>query len=223
MIENMLKDVFPNAFTHKPETINVHIDKKNAPFTMTDNRACGRCHELRPERENCNGEILKVNNNGHEIAVVDWEGYVGQFGRATEGVSRCDLLMTESGVGHDKIVFCDLCCYEERYVEPHDDSEGKRAYAMNQMDESIEFILRNDNSVIKEYVLTFPEKICLFAWRDYDSPDGPVEAVRGDAMANVSAFLTTEARLTNRKTTHQSVMGHDFIFMQIKYPSEYDW
>ncbi len=220
MIEQLLGEVVPRAFDCKPKVINVPIDKKNAPFTMSDTRACGRCQELKPERHECNNEILKVNNNGHEIAVVNWEKYVGQFGKE---IKRCDLLMTESGESHGRIVFCDLCCYEEKYVEPNEGihPEGKRAYARDQMKQSIEVLLKEPDT--EHFVLTYPDKVCLFAWRDYNVPEEPVSATRRDARANVLAFATIVSAMETEMTSHHTIMNHAFTFKQIKYPAEFVW
>ena len=190
---------------------------------MSDHKACGRCHELRPERKNCNEEMLKVNNNGHEIAVVNWEKYIGQFGNAVDNIKRCDLIMTESGRGHDKIVFCDLCCYEEKYVEPNGGKhpEGKRAYARNQMQKAIEVLLKEPDT--ERFVLAYLDKVCLFAWRDYNVPDKPKCATRGDAEANMLAFSSTPSLMATETTSHHEIMNHDFTFKQIKYPTEFVW
>ena len=209
MIEQILRKGFPNAFTRNPETIDVSVDRKNAPFSLSDNHACNRCHELRPERKDCNEEMLKVNNNGHEIAVVNLEEYVGQFGKLTDGKGRCDYLMTESGEGHDKIVFCDLCCYDERHVEK------KRKHVRKQMKDAMEFLMRE--TITAEFVTTCPERICLLAWRDSTIPDESRKA-----EASMMPFLTVPSS-KGRTMLTLGIVEHDFTFIQIKYPTEFVW
>jgi hypothetical protein len=226
MIEFILSNTFPLFYGLNPRDIRVPIYRVNTPFTEEDRKSCERCHQLpkRAYRKGCNEEILRVNNNGKEIAVVRFEEYIGQFeGTSSNIKDRCDLLMTESGVDHEKIVFCDLCCYEEKYVEPNTGiySEGKRAKARKQMTKSIEVLIQESLTAVN--LLTYPQKVCLFAWRDYDVPDLPVLASRGDARANMQVFGSVVSNMTSQTTSHRSIMGHGFTFIQVKYPSIYQW
>lgn len=130
----------------------------------------------------------------------------------------------DSGVNHTKIVFCDLCCYEEKYVESNDGNsypQGKRAKARLQMERSIEVLVQE--SVTAVNLLTYPEKVCLFAWRDYSVPDTPVRAERGNPLSNMQAMITSPSSMATHTTTHHQQLGHGFTFMQIKYPTVYNW
>lgn len=226
MIESILSHSFPLLYGLNPQDIKVPMYRVHTPFTESDRKSCERCHQLpeRAYRNGCNEAILKVDNQGKEIAVVRFEEYIGQFdGIAANLKDRCDLLMTESGVAHEKIVFCDLCCQEEKYVERNTGfySEGKRAKARQQMAKSIEVLIQESLTAVN--LLTYPQKVCLFAWRDYDVPDTPVVASRGDARANMQVFGSVVSNMTSQTTSHHRIMGHGFTFMQIKYPSPYKW
>lgn len=227
MIDQLLKNSFPIEYGIDPSTIEVPIVTKENSFELTDSNSCGPCklNPLRGNRANCNEEILKVNNNGVAIDVVDFEAYIQQFaGTAANVHDRCDRIMTDSGDGHNKIVFCDLCCYEEVYVEPNNGSrfpQGKRAKARQQMERSIDVLIQESVTAIN--LLTYPEKVCLFAWREYGVPDEPVKATRGNALNNMGALMTTASNMANQTTTHHQRTGHNFMFMQIKYPSVYMW
>ncbi len=123
-------------------------------------------------------------------------------------------------------MFCDLCCYDEKYIEPNDSvkmPEGKRARARRQMEESIEFFLRADNPVVTQYILTYPTKVCLFAYRSYDSVQQPTKAQRGNVETSMQAMLTTPSSVSGQVTTEYRIMDHRFIFVQNKYPNVYDW
>lgn len=226
MIEELLKQAFPSFYGKDPQSITVPLYRTSAPFAETDAASCNRCQSL-PERacrRGCNREILRVDTRGKELAIVRFEDYVGQFANTGANVTeRCDLLMTESGINHDKIVFCDLCCYEEKYVNPNSGKhpEGKRAKARRQMKKSIEVLLQE--SVMAVNVLTYPERVCMFAWRDYDVPDVPVRATRGDARANMQVFGSVASNMAAQTTSHQAIMEHGFTFIQMKYPSAYVW
>lgn len=225
MIESLLKNSFPIYYGKNPKDVTVPIQRMSTPFSETDNKCCAECHAS-PKTKNrqCNEENLKVDNSGKEIAVVRFEEYIAQFaGTKAEGTKRCDLLMTESGESHEKIVFCDLHCGNEQYVLPNTGKypEGKRAIARQQMLRSIEVLIQE--SVTAVNLLTYPEKVCLFAWRDYDVPDKPVFATRGNATANMLAFNNTASAMTGQVTSHQSIKNHGFTFVQVKYPSVYVW
>lgn len=225
MIESILKDAFPLQYG-LAGSVNVPIKRHLTPFVYSDERSCVSCR-VNPDREyrmNCNKQILKVNNNRTEIAVVEFEKYIIQFENTSANVKdRCDLLMSDGGMGHNKIVFCELCCYKEKFIEANDGKYplGKRAKARQQMERSIEVLLEESTTAVN--LLTYPEKVCLFAWRDHDVPDTHVAAQRRDARANVQVFGASISNLASQTTTHQQRMGHNFTFMQVKYPSVYNW
>ena len=227
MIEQILKYTFPIEYGLDSATIIVPVVTYNAPFDLTDITSCTQCkgNPSRVNRLNCNENILRVNNNGITVDVVNFETYIQQFvGTEANIHDRCDYILTDSGENHHKIVFCDLCCYEEKYVEPNNGNrfpQGKRAKARQQMERSIEVLI--EESVTAINLLTYPEKICLFAWREYGVPDVPVNAMRGNALNNMAALMTTASNLAVQTTSHHQQAGHGFTFMQIKYPSAYVW
>ena len=228
MIEEILGRMFPIEHGLSPDDFQVPVTRFSTPFTQSDPKACNPCqaNPNRTDRAGCSREILRVNNNGAEIAVVDYEQYITQFeGTVVNVGKRCDLLMSDSGNARQKIVFCDLCCYEEKYVEPNTSSrypEGKRARARQQMERSLELLLQGQTDTAN-ILLAYHDKVCLFAWRDYDVPDSPVTPRRGDARANVQVFSSTVSNLAATTTSHHQKMGHNFTFMQVKYPTEYNW
>lgn len=89
------------------------------------------------------------------------------------------------------------------------------------MERSIDTLIHQHVTAVN--LLTYHEKVCLFAWRDYDVPDVPVMATRGNARSNVQAFGSTVSNMATTTTTHHQKVGHDFTFMQVKYPTEYNW
>lgn len=227
MIEFFLGHTFPAHYGLDPNSISVPMYRTDKSFTETDKVSCTRCHQLpeRAYRAGCNEEILKVNNNGKNLCVIRLEAYFHQFERGIPDLrDRCDLMITTSGVEHEKIVFCDLCCYAEKFVEPNHGRmypEGKRAKARQQMMRSIELLMQNSMTAVN--ILTYPQKVCLFAWRDYDVPDAPVHASRGNARANMQVFGSVASNMVGQTTSHQTLMDHGFTFVQVKYPSVYEW
>lgn len=87
------------------------------------------------------------------------------------------------------------------------------------MKKSLERLLLDP--LMAHYILTFPEKICLFGWRDYYAPD--VTPLRGDAARNMLAFMRTPSANSGTLAKEISIIGHNFRFVQVKFPSEYKW
>jgi len=226
MIEHLLKYDFPRCYNIPSSNVTVPITRHNQPFSETDSKACESCHAnpRRTDRLDCNKEVLRVDNNGCEIAVIRFEEYIKQFEHTSaNSTNRCDLIMSESGVSHEKIVFCDLCCNDEKYVNPNNGKypEGKRAHARKQMMDSVNTLLGESLTGIS--LLTYPTKICLFAWRDYNVPDYPTRPSRHNARSNVQAFSTTVSSMSAKMTSYRQILEHRFVFMQIKYPTPYVW
>lgn len=235
MIEFFLKETFPRHYGVNPDNIVVPISRKTTPFTIVDTKACEDAANIQYNSDSafnkyekicstCDHVILPLDNNNKEISVVEFEKYIGQFPvRITSSKNRCDLLMTDD-ISHDKIVFCDLCCYDEKYIGPNAGNfcpEGKRAKARYQMEESIELFM--DINVLNQFVLTFPEKVCLFAYREYNTLERPVSAQRGNAESNMQAMITTASTMSGQIIYENVVMNHSFTFVQNKYPSVYNW
>lgn len=228
MISEILGKIFPVEHGLSPKDISVTITIHDTPFALSDDKSCDVCQSS-PKmsyRKECNREILKVDNNGETIEVVNFEQYLSQYEKIGAFVGeRCDYLMTDAGMERKKIVFCELCCYSEKFVEPNEGNaypQGKRAKVYQQMEKSIETLVQQSTTAVN--LLTYGERCCLFAWRDYDVPDIPVMAARGDARSNMLAFgSTTASQMAKSTTSHEKRMGYNFIFKQVKYPSTYLW
>ncbi len=233
MIEFFLKHTFPHHYGIEPDMVNVPIERIQRPFSKVDDKACNDAANTRYNEEGvfnkyrdvclaCDRVVLKVDNNGHEITIVEFEKYINSLPNNEITESRCDLIMTD-GVHHNKIVFCDLCCYDEKYIGPNsgDHPEGKRAFARKQMEKSVEMFM--NVNVLNQYILTYPEKVCMFAYRSYNAIQQPVKAQRGNVEDNMQAMMVTPSSVSGRIVTENKVMNHNFTFVQNKYPAVYNW
>lgn len=99
--------------------------------------------------------------------------------------------------------------------------EGKRAFARKQMEKSIEMFM--GVNVLNQYILTYPEKVCMFAYRSYNAIQQPVKAQRGNVEDNMQAMMVTPSSVSGRIVTENKVMSHNFTFVQNKYPTVYNW
>jgi hypothetical protein len=223
MIKQILKETFSLKENSKPKEINVDIEEKTVPFVLSDTKSCSICqgNPKNKDRSDCNREILKINNNGIKLNIVNYEKYINQFNLDT---NKCDYIITESGKIHEKIVFCELTCSNEVYVEPNEGiyPEGKRARARKQLTESLKhFVLQQ--KITEQYLLTFPKKICIFGWRDYEAIKNTIDNEINRNLENMQIFKTMSNLISNDIQISEEIMDYGFKFIQIKYPTEYNW
>lgn len=234
MIEVLLKNTLLHHHGLTPDGVIVPCEHKSAPFTKVDPKACreaasteyanGVFNKYEKICSSCDHIILKVDNNKRDITVVEFEQYVNSLPHSIiDRQKRCDLLMTD-GIPHNKIVFCDLCCYDDYYIGQNDGHhpEGKRAEARKKMEDSVEMLLGIE--LLDHFILTYPEKVCLFAYRSY-STEKPMTAKKGsnNAEINMQAMLTTPSSVSGQIVTEKNVLNHHFTFVQNKYPAIYKW
>ena len=91
---------------------------------------------------------------------------------------------------------------------------------MSQMEKSMECLMQDP--LLKVFIVTFPEKVCLFGWRDYDVPENSTPK-RGNALRNMQAFIKTPSSKSKTLSTQVNVLDHGFDFVQVKYPTVYQW
>lgn len=89
------------------------------------------------------------------------------------------------------------------------------------MEKSIDCLLLQE-PLLKNFIVTFPEKVYLFGWRDYDVPDNTTP-MRGNALRNMQAFINTPSSKSKTLSTQVKVLSHGFYFVQVKYPTVYQW
>lgn len=235
MIERLLKEVLPHHHGLSSDDVIVPITHCREPFTEVDTKACDEASsKVYPEGvfnkyenicSSCDHVILKVENSNKDITVVKFEEYVNSLpAKITDNQKRCDLLMTD-GDSHDKIVFCDLCCYDDYYIGPNKGHhpEGKMAEARKKMADSIKMLLSIE--LLDQFILTFPKKVCLFAYKSYNIAHQPMIAQRGknNVERNMQAMFTTPSSISGQVVTENIIMDNRFIFVQNRYPAIYKW
>lgn len=222
MIDRLLQVHYPMQYAIDPEKVHVSISKCQGSVELSDVKACTDCLSLRPQRMQCNRVNLRINTSSSPIDVVDFENYMNQFDHTRAEIrDRCDYILVDGTSNHSKIAFCDLTCSEAKYVNPNQGKYplGKRAKAANQMRKSLESLLQEPS--LAHYILTFPEKVCLFGWRDYDVPD--ITPQRGNSVRNMLAFMNTPSAKSETLSMNGLIIGHHFRFVQTKYPTIYQW
>lgn len=223
MIDRLLQVHYPKQYGIDAEKIHVMIEEHAGLIELSDEKACMDCLNLRPQRNRCDRINLRINTADTPVEVVDFEGYMNQLDNTKAGIKdRCDYILVDGTLEHKKIAFCDLTCSEEKYVNPNSGKYplGKRAKAATQMKRSLECLL--EEPLLAHYILTFPEKVCLFGWRDY-AVSANVTPQRGNATRNMLAFMNTPSAKSGTLSRTVPMIGHDFKFVQTKYPTVYQW
>lgn len=226
MIVQLLQEYLPNNYGADIAHVSVPVSVKIGAFVLSDRRACVDCHlqPTRIDRSNCDEGILKIESNGQEVTVVNFEEYISQFDGTSANIrKRCDYLLFDDTENHRKIVFCDLTCSDNKWVEPNIGkySEGKRAKAKKQMVASVETLL--NVPLLDHAILTFAEKVCLFGWREYGVPEVPVTTERHNAIRNMQVFMTTPSSMARQLRQEIEILEHGFSFIQQRYPNIYNW
>ncbi len=216
----MIKDLFAKRFVTdydlKKADVIVPLTLYKESFYLSDQKACRMCNTVRPYKDDCDEENLRVEvKKDEEVTVINFEAFLNQFANALDKYSlkRCDYILVDDTDSHRKFAFCDLTCSASKYVEG---ATGKRAKAMLQMKESLKSLLTVD--VLNQYVLTFQKKVFLFGWRE--SPMPKDEPRRNDPLANMSVFNRTPS---SESRTLEYEVFYGFSFIQVKYPARYQW
>jgi hypothetical protein len=79
--------------------------------------------------------------------------------------------------------------------------------------------------LLDQFILTFPKKVCLFAYKSYNIAHQPMIAQRGknNVERNMQAMFTTPSSISGQVVTENIIMDNRFIFVQNRYPAIYKW
>ena len=224
MIRKLLSHRFPSEFGLSLDDVSLPLREEKDTFVLSDNKACIECKKRRADRISCDEEILKIRSSS-AVAVLAFEKYMSQYiGTKLKVKDVCDYLLFDESVNHHKIAFCDLTCSAAEWVEPNSGKypEGKRAKAKTQMLQSLEYLLQEP--LLAGNVLTYVERVCLFGWREYGRPEEMADKpVRNSVTNNLQVFGKTPSSMAKQLTYPKNIIGHDFFFVQVKYPSLYEF
>ncbi len=200
----------------------IHVSDKvyTGQFSLSDASACFDCKQKLADKADCGEQVMRVRTSG-QLHVVDFEAYVMQFDNtALEIGERCDYLLYDEDEKGRAIAFCDLTCSAKEHVEPNPSDSyplGKRFKAFEQMRNSLELLL--DVDLLNVHVLTYQQKLALFGWREKENN----AQTKDKAEESMEAFGVTPASVAPIIYTDTLVMGYGFVFVQVKYPTVFDW
>lgn len=223
MIKHLLVSRYPQEKGYSPSVEIIYPEVIYANnFFLSDKHSCvpskkkglAKCVE-------CSEDVLYI-NTAKPIHELDFDAYTRQFDDTIAEFKgdRCDYLLYDENenMARPQIVFCELTCMESKYVEPNTghNPEGKRAKAYKQIKNSIENLL--SIFLLNTAILTYPSKIGLFGWREVSD-----DSVDDEVTRNIESFSATPAEESPILYNTTFVIGHNFTFIQIKYPTHFEW
>jgi hypothetical protein len=187
-------------------------------FTLSDQSPCVKCLVTKPERSSCDRVVLSVSiKNNESVHLIGWENIINKLERVYS--KRCDYILS----GDRKVVFCELTCSASSRMDPFEDNNspkiGKRAYAIEQIRQTIEFISLDE--VLWMHIITRPMKIGIIGWRDYNELE--TAAYKNNAQQNMEMFMRTPSSEKLEIIARQVISGQEFSIHQVKYPRQYIW
>lgn len=149
--------------------------------------------------------ISRIRWQGEQVEVIDFEGYIDQFGEA--GVLRCDFLIAPIA-GDAFVLFNELT---HALKDSIDKDDGKRKKAYHQLEMSIERFYEEGQDLLDKY----KKKVALFSFR-YKDEDKQIGTLTKETRAK---FRKMQVRLPNIR--EEEALPHGFTFEQRLYPTPY--
>ena len=211
-IESFLIEELPDANRWKRKVTSLDCVCYTEDFQLFDEKACCKCQDT--SNTSC-GEKAVAKFKVKDTVVLSYglEDYLLAYGRYKKAQgSKCDFLHIDAQ--EKRFVLNELTCSIEKYVDPFTNTkgsqEGKRAHAKKQMVNVIQLFAELPS--LKDYMLSFLERIALFSWR---IPGEPINK----AEESMATFLQPQQWVSN--ITLLESMPHDFKFIQQIYPSTF--
>ena len=217
IIKDLLQNHYPNHIGHKGRNPVIYpYSILTSDFLLGDNKACvdQKCIEVK----NCDHMVINVKTNT-PVAVLEFEVFVNQFGTTMNSMKgdRCDFMLYDPTEAKSRFILCELTCGNVQYIEPNTGRypEGKRARAYSQIKNSLEHLLTIP--VLDHNILTYASHQGVFGWRE------KVEQIDDKVLKSLSEFSDTPSSREPILYTQDFVLGHGFVFIQVKYPTELNW
>ena len=210
---------FFGSFYGSTKTVKVISEQKTGVFERADDKACAGCaRNTKSFFEGCDQKVLRCDAGEQDVEVIELELFVANY----NGLKKlrpnyvCDLLM----VGDDKVVFCDLACYNPKYLKSFVKSDGKpqkgkRQHAREQIENSIEKLTGVPE--IADEILSKSKRIGLFAYRRKEKI--VTDLVDSTALTGMRSLIDR----TKDADANIGKLGKGFQFIEVVYPETYIW
>lgn len=204
-----LSDIFESS-----KNISDYTTGKCGFFALGDEVSClsARRVDSAACEEECNQSVLNIDSKT-VLAVLDFNGWVKD-----SPYEKCDYVLFDKGEDRKRFALCELTCSLSKYVTDDKQSgkTGKRAKAMNQMQNIWNLIYSSDNPVLSVSILQFREKAAIFGWRERKIINN------SRALINMREFSRTPGS-TGISIFPQLNFGNTFNFIQVKHPAVFQW
>lgn len=201
------------------KTVRVISEQKRGVFERADDKACADCQTHSSSFfADCDQKVLRCDAGEQEVEVIELELFVENYNglKKLPSSSSCDLLM----VGGDEVVFCDLACYNPKYIEPFVKSDGtkqigKRLMVRLQIEHSVKTLM--DVPEIADEILPKSKRIGLFAYRRKEK--------RVADWADSTALVGMRSLIDRTKDAYTNIgdLDYGFLFTEVVYPETYIW
>lgn len=201
------------------KTVKVISEQKRGVFERADDKACADCQTHSSSFfEDCDQKVLRCDAGEQEVEVIELERFVENYNSLKKLRPKCvcDLLM----VGDDEVVFCDLACYNPKYlksfVKPDGTKQlGKRLTVWLQINNSIKKLTGVPE--IADEILSKSKRVGLFAYRRKEK--------RVVDLADSTALVGMRSLIDRTKDADTNIgdLDYGFLFMEVVYPETYIW
>lgn len=189
-------------------------DESVGTFTLGDAMTCGNKRRNAAEAcdEHCDRSLIRIHSED-PLTIVGFDKLV----QADE--EKCDYFIFDSGMVKTRFALCELTCSLEKYVykDASSGKAGKREKAFRQMMNTWQRIVKNENPALMTHIYQYIKKSALFGWRERRSN------LHNAAIRNMERFGRTPGCASGISVYPQYAFGEIFEFVQIKYPSVYNW
>lgn len=156
------------------------------------------------------GSASFQNEKEQKIMILHYEKFINQFGpgrNAGKG-KKCDYLLMDEG---NTLLFNELSCGQEEYLEGNGGKIGKREMAKEQLTASIDRVICVPS--IATYIESFSNRVALFSYRMNDIEH--VGSVIGESVRMFQSPLMQYPQLESVEPIGE------FKFIQQIYPQKY--
>lgn len=209
---NLLLSDYINAFSLTKKDYSVEYKEYKGKIALADPKSCSECRDKVCFGANEN-QVFVVESK-ENITVVEIEKFFNQFrSDRPKPKNRCDLMIYFA----DKILFVDMYCGYQRFVEPYSNTKGFQLGKLAKVRQQIGCTIDKLNEVesIKNRIQSFKECVGLFAYRNKDNE---VTGIEEQSMAD---FMEMADSLAN--PDYYTILSNGVQFHTIVYPNVYQW
>lgn len=198
--------------------LHVSYNRYKDDFVLTDEKACKQCAQNGHNSDCQEQEVVRFICKDKEAIVIDFEGFINSLSGTEVGKGRkCDIVLYT--LDKDKFILNELTCSRADYILPYKsqgkDKPGKRATAVNQINDTIKRL--EEVKKIDSFINSFNERIGLFACRVKNPSNQSM--THNVAIQGMQQFMRPSHNIASLKV--DNLLNHGFTFIQLVYPQAF--